>query len=179
MKKSKTKLKLKVKKNSWQTNTPLISLMIVGVLVLAIFIGKRFVASQSVDINLIAEVTPALANCGVRDFVISSFCDNGKIKQSGYVCVGDDSANSGHNIDGNCLSYDEAYKVAVAACANTCNASPTLTETSGPVTRICKNSGDCPTGHTCYQPPMSRCPKGQACAQVMPPKYCTSKIQAK
>ncbi len=39
-------------------------------------------------------------------------------------------------------------------------------------TQACQDDEDCPSGSTCYQPPMPACPSGTSCPQVMPAKYC-------
>jgi hypothetical protein len=36
----------------------------------------------------------------------------------------------------------------------------------------CQTTTNCPSGFTCYQPPMPTCPPGEMCAQVMPVKIC-------
>ncbi|MFA7301779.1 MAG: hypothetical protein WC069_05690 [Candidatus Shapirobacteria bacterium] len=44
------------------------------------------------------------------------------------------------------------------------------TSTSG--SQTCTSDTSCPTGYSCYQPPMPPCPSGMSCAEVMPTRYC-------
>ena len=38
--------------------------------------------------------------------------------------------------------------------------------------KTCETDKDCLSGQICYQPPMTPCPSGAYCAQVLPRKYC-------
>ena len=54
---------------------------------------------------------------------------------------------------------------------------PTIKPTPKPgCGNVCRSSTDCPTGLTCYQPPMPTCAPGRVCTQVMPPKICRNPL---
>ncbi len=55
---------------------------------------------------------------------------------------------------------------------------PTRKPVITPVTKkFCETDSDCLRTETCYQPPMLTCTPGENCIQVMPQKYCRSKIE--
>lgn len=118
------------------------------------------------------EPTPS----GVQNFMANAYCKTRDVKPG--ACRTDADCKP----DQYCYQTPQPSCPAGRACpmiavTNACRdknptAAPTSTISTTPGRITCQNDSVCPTGQTCYQPPMETCPEGRVCPQVMPAKYC-------
>jgi|GEM_PF-1877063 len=118
------KTRSKNKSKSSRYNFIVYLAILLSIIILTIIFVRKIFTPQPTDIMFIGEEKIQLANCGIRDFSIDSFCDTGKIKSYSYVCHGGDQPNNGVTKSVDCINLESAQSEATKSCANHCNNPP-------------------------------------------------------